>query len=223
MNKIAVFFASMLLLITLVSADFKVEIKHNEFGKRIDCTLGETTCFDYFFQKCMRDSIGNIMLNTIDTCRPNEACDNTKGCLAVKQEVFRPPVEEHKELPPWMECEKQESKCSDDLTQILSCRNNKWEVRQVCSSDAICLDRYGCILKEEFKKESSPENYAKMISSQNKQQEKEELKEEAIKDLTVEPVQNQITGGVVKNTIRNEDSLENLLKELKKLLLAILS
>lgn len=215
MNKAAIFFVLILFLISTVSADFSVQIKHRDSGKKIDCTLGETTCFDYFFQKCMRDSVSNLMWNTIDTCRVNEACDNVKGCLEFKQEVFRPPIEKPKELPPWMECEKQESKCSEDLTQILWCRNNKWEVRQICSSDAICLDRYGCILKEEVQKEVSPENYAKLISSQNKQQNEEETKEEPF----IEPLQNQITGGAVTNTI----DFQGLFEQLKNALLSIIS
>ncbi len=214
MTKVVLFFALVLLLATLVSADFGVQIKHRDSGKRIDCTLGETTCFDYFFQNCMRDSVNNIMWNTIDTCRANEVCDNKEGCLEVKQEVFRPSIEEPKELPPWMECEDKQSKCSDDFTEILWCKNNKWEVRQVCSSDAICLNRHGCILKEEVKKEVSPERYAEMIGSQKKEELKEQ-KEEPI----ITAVQNQLTGGVVRNTI----DFQGLFEQLKKLLISVIS
>jgi len=169
--KKAILVILLLLFIPLVFAytDYNVQIKNRISGVKHNCELGQNTCFGRFHQECQRDTSNNIMWNTIDSCGINELCDDKQGCV---KNVFNTPISEKvrftDQKPDWAECIEKESKCSDDLTKMIGCKSGKWTVRQVCSEEAICMNQFGCIKKEEVKKEVSAENYDHLIGLQTK-------------------------------------------------------
>ncbi len=160
----------LILSLNIVFASYGFQVQQRDHGLRKDCELGATTCFGFFFNACKKDSSNNVMWSTVKKCTSTEICDNDNGCI---ENVFNNPSQVilPEEKPDWAECTGIESKCSENLTTIFGCKNYKWEERQICSTAAICLNKFGCIKKEEIKKEVTPENYDYLISLQSSSEE----------------------------------------------------
>ncbi|MBI4918985.1 hypothetical protein HY837_03580 [archaeon] len=219
MKKVVLCLVIISLLLSVVFADYGFEVQQRDHGLRKNCNLGETTCFGFFFNVCQRDSSNNIMWNTVKKCTSTEICDTAQGCV---ENIFNnpEPVIIPEEKPDWAECTGMESKCSDDLTKVLGCKNFKWEERQICSDGALCLNKFGCIKKEEIKKEVTQENYDYLISLQPKP-----LPDEVVK----EKPSNSITGNAVVELPKTPQvpiavvqEIESLVDTARKILLSVI-